>query len=134
MKGCLFEANLERQRQQKSLPTSWLVLVWGLELERVEGSLYTLYCVFKNIPFKLYNYVLAKILENGAKVIEKVTPGFKNHMRKLENLGKQRKVQKVNGLHLSKKYILPVKTYTKDLLNIAFNYSCESLPNYLCYF
>ena len=75
-----------------------MVLVWGLKLERVEGSLYTLYCVFKNIPFKLYNYVLTKILENGAKVIEKVTPGFKNHMRKLENLGKQRKVQKVQIL------------------------------------
>ena len=32
-------------------------------------------------------YVLAKILQNGAKVIQKLTPSFKNHMRNLNNFG-----------------------------------------------
>ena len=32
----------------------------------------------------LYTYVLAKILQNGAKFIQKLTPGFKNHMRNLD--------------------------------------------------
>ena len=40
---------------------------------------------FRKIPFKLYTYVLAKILQNGAKFIQKLTPGFKNHMRNLDN-------------------------------------------------
>ena len=39
----------------------------------------------KKVRIKLYNYVLAKILENGAKFIQKLTPGFKNHMRNLDN-------------------------------------------------
>ena len=33
----------------------------------------------------LYIYVLAKILQNGAKFIQKLTLGFKNHMRNLDN-------------------------------------------------
>ena len=52
---------------------------------KIEASLYTLYSGFKKIPFTLYTYVLAKILENGAKFIEKLTPGFKNQMRNLNN-------------------------------------------------
>ena len=39
----------------------------------------------KKIPFTLYDYVLAKILQNGAKFIQKLTLGFKNHMRNLNN-------------------------------------------------
>ena len=50
-----------------------------------EGSHYTLYWGFKKIPFTLYTYVLGKILQNGARFIQKLTPGFKNHMRKLDN-------------------------------------------------
>ena len=38
---------------------------------------------FQKIRFKLYTYVLVKILQNGAKFIQKLTPGFKNHMRSL---------------------------------------------------
>ena len=47
--------------------------------------MYTLYWGFKKIPFTLYSYVLAKVLQNGAKFIQKLTPGFKNHMRNLKN-------------------------------------------------
>ena len=53
--------------------------------QKIETSLYTLYWAFKKIPCTLYNYVLAKILQNGANFIQKLTPGFKNHMRNLDN-------------------------------------------------
>ena len=33
----------------------------------------------------LYTYVLAKLLQNGAIFKQKLTPGFKNHMRNLDN-------------------------------------------------
>ena len=52
---------------------------------KTEGSMYTLYWRFSNIPFELYTYVLAKILQNGATFIQKLTPGFKNYVRNLEN-------------------------------------------------
>ena len=39
---------------------------------------YTFYLCFKKIPFTLCTYML-KILKNGAKFIQKLTPGFKNH-------------------------------------------------------
>ena len=51
----------------------------------IEEPLYTLYWAFKKIPFILYTYVLAKILQNSAKFIQKLTPDFKNHMRNLKN-------------------------------------------------
>ena len=54
--------------------------------EKIEASLYTLYSGFKIIPFKLYISVLTKVLQNSAKFIQKLTPVFKNHMRKLDNL------------------------------------------------
>ena len=54
MKGCITEANIGGQGQ------GWLPI-----------SLYTLYWDFKIIPFTLYTYVLAKILQNGPKFIQK---------------------------------------------------------------
>ena len=107
----------------------------GALKQRIEGSLYTLYSGFKKIPFKLYTYVLAQILQNGAKFIQKLTPGFKNHMRNFGQLqtctGKSKKL-KFDRLLLFKKYIPSVKTlYTEDL---TFNYLCENSPNYLCHY
>ena len=32
-----------------------------------------------------YTYILGKLLQNGATFIQKLTPGFKNHMMNLEN-------------------------------------------------
>ena len=52
---------------------------------KIETSLYILYWGFKKISFTLYTNVLAKILLNGAKFIQKLTPGFNNHMRNLDN-------------------------------------------------
>ena len=57
----------------------------GALKQKIEASLYTLYLGFKKIPFTLYTYVLIKILQNGAKFVQKLTPGFKNHMTNLDN-------------------------------------------------
>ena len=57
----------------------------GAVKEKIEASLYTLYWSFKKIPFTPYFYVLTKILQNGAKSIQKMTPGFKNYMRHRDN-------------------------------------------------
>ena len=53
--------------------------------EKIEAFLYTLYWGFKKIPFTLYTFVLAKILQNGANFLQELTPGFKNPMRNWEN-------------------------------------------------
>ena len=34
---------------------------------------------------ELCTYVLAKLLQNGEKFMQKLTPGFRNHMRNLDN-------------------------------------------------
>ena len=54
----------------------------------MEASLYTLHWGFRKISFTFCTYVLAKILQNGARFIQKLTPGFKNHMSNLDNLRK----------------------------------------------
>ena len=97
--------------------------------------------ILKKIQFTLYTYVLAKILQNGAKFIQKLTPGFKNH-RNLDNFRQAVERPKTWNLmatfaqeiHLSKTYIPSAKTNTEDLSNIIFNYLCENLPNDLCQF
>ena len=38
----------------------------GALKQKIEASLYTLYWGFKKISFRLYTYVSAKILQNGA--------------------------------------------------------------------
>ena len=68
--------------------------------------------VFRKIQFTLYFYVLAKILQNDAKFIQKLTPGFKNHMRNLNSFGQaveSPQKLKLNGI-LSKKCIPSAKT------------------------
>ena len=70
-----FEIFLKKREHQKK---------FSLEQE-IGSSLHTLCWGFKKIPFTLYTYVLAKILQNGAKFIQKLAPGFKNHTRNLRN-------------------------------------------------
>ena len=57
----------------------------GALKQKIEASQYTLYWGFKKIPFTLYTFVLAKILLNGPKFIQKLAPGLKNYLRNLEN-------------------------------------------------
>ena len=93
--------------------------------------------VSKKIPFTFYTYVLAKILQNGAKFIQKLTPGFKNHMTNLENIRQALESPKSWNLmgyfcpkiNLSKKYIPSAKTLYTEYL--TFNYLFENSPNYL---
>ena len=98
-----------------------------------------LYWGFKKILFTLYTYVLAKILlQTGAKFIQKLTHGFKNHMRNLDNFRQAVESPKCwnsMGSFCTKKYIPLAKTlYTEDLSNITLNYLCENSPNFLCHF
>ena len=74
MKGCIIEANIGGQGQ------GWLPI-----------SLYTLYWDFKIIPFTLYTYVLAKILQNGAKFIQETNSWFKKPHEKYGQLQKSRR-------------------------------------------
>ena len=54
--------------------------------QKIEASLCTLYCIgVSSILFTLYTYVLAKILQNWERFIQKLTPAFKNHMKNLKN-------------------------------------------------
>ena len=51
--------------------------------QKIQASLYTLDRDFKKIPFTIYTYVSAKILQNGAKFRYAIA-GFKNY-RNLNN-------------------------------------------------
>ena len=107
----------------------WCVKIedWGFSVHFVVGF----------HPFTLYTYVLAKILQNGAKFIQKLTPGFKRSHEEFgqrqTSIGKSKKL-KFGGQLLSKKYIHSPKTlYTEDLSNITFNYLSGNSPNYSCH-
>ena len=89
---------------------------------------------YLHLCFKLRYYI-----QNGAKFLQKLTPGFKNHMRNLDNFRQAMESPKSGNsmgyVLLSKKYILSAKTlYTEDLSNITFNYLCENSPNSSCHF
>ena len=98
--------------------------------QKIEASLYTLYWGLEKIRFTLYTYVLAKILQNAAKFIQKLTPGFKNHMRNLDNFkarsGKSNKL-KFNGLLLSKKYTLQLKYYIQRISLTLLSTTCVKI-------
>ena len=51
------EISLKKMEHQKK----------GALRQKIEASLYILYWGFKKIPFKLYTYIVAKILQNSAK-------------------------------------------------------------------
>ena len=67
---------------------------------------------------------------------KKLTPGFKNHMRNLDNF-RQAVVQKVEIQYATfvKKFIPSAKTlYKEGLSNITTNYLCKNAPHSLCHF
>ena len=97
-----------------------------------------MYWDFKKIPFTLYTYILSKTLQNGAKFIQKLTPGFTNHMRNWDNF--RQAVESPKSLNLMgyfypKKIMPSAKTLcTENLSNITFNYLCKNSLNSLCHF
>ena len=116
----------------KDVSNNLFVLTWGLRYFwkrenirkrlklKIEACLCNLHLGFKKIQFTFYTYVLAKILQNGAKFIQKLTPGWGIW----KNSDKSRKSKKLtlDGLILSKKYILSAKTlYAEDLSKVTFN-------------
>ena len=91
---------------------------WNRRL--IEASLHLLYWGFKKIPFTLYTYVLAKILQNGAKFMQNLTPGFKNHIRNLNNFRQSVESPK-SGNFMSfcpKNKFLHLKNYQRIYLTI----------------
>ena len=61
-----------------------------------------------HLHFILFLYVLAKILQNGAKFIQELTPGFKNPIRNLENFRQAVESPKIwNSMH----YVCPKNTF-----------------------
>ena len=106
---------------------------------RLKLPFHSLFNSLRRAPFSLaYTYVLVKILQNGAKCMQKLTPGFKNIIRNLDNFRQaveSPKKLKFDGLLLPKKFISSAKTlYTKDVSNITFNYLYENSRNFLCHF
>ena len=103
---------------------------------KIEASLYTLYSGFKKIPFTLYTYVLVKILQDGAKFIEKLTPAFKNKMRNLNNF--RQAVKSSTNWNLMgfcpKNTFLQLKHYIQRIYLTLLSTTSKNSPNYLCHF
>ena len=74
-------------------------------------------------PFSLaLHYVLAKLLQNDAKFIQKLAPGFKNYMRNLDNF--RQAVESPKSCN-SMGYICPKNTFLQQ------NHFCENSPSSL---
>ena len=52
------------------------------------------FCTTLKLKYWWENYVLAKILQNEAKIIKKLTPGFKNRMKNLGSFRQAVQIQK----------------------------------------
>ena len=63
-------------------------------------------CIFNSI-----NYVLSKILKNDAKFIQKLAPGFKNHMKNLNNFTQA--VESPKSWNLMGYYFCPKNTFLR---------------------
>ena len=124
--------------------------IWGKDLHYGYGAPSSLFGVKSPQPFDtpfdslrwaplslVYTYVLAKLLRNGAKFIQKLIPDFKNHSNLATSdmtSSEKTKKLKFNELHFSKNYTPLAKTYTEDLSNFTLTYLCENSPNSLCHF
>ena len=118
---------IERVENKRASENGWAEIKdWGTSVNFYWG--------FKRIQFKLYTYVVAKTLQNGA-VYPKTDSWFQKPHKEFQQLqasiAKSKRL-KFDSLFLSKKYIPLAETlYTEELSNINFNYSCENLPNSL---
>ena len=85
---------------------------------------------FKKIPFTLCTYVLAKILQNGAKFIQKLTSGFKNHMRNLYNFRQAVESPKswnLMGYFCPKNSLLQLKHYIQRIYLTLLSIICVEI-------
>ena len=83
MKQCIPEANLEGQGWKTTLFINYLVLTWGLR-KRTLRPLRTL-CIEVSRKLNLHFMFYLRYYKNGKKFKQKLTSGFKNHMRNLDN-------------------------------------------------
>ena len=77
--------------------------------------MYTLYWGFKKTPLTIYTYALAKLLLNHPMFIQKLTPGFKNHMRNLHNFRQAVEIRRATFVILSAKTLIQM-TYLNSLI------------------
>ena len=73
------------------------------------------YWGFKKTPLTIYTYALAKLLLNDPKFIQKLTPGFKNHMRNLHNFRQAVEIRRATFVILSAKTLIQM-TYLNSLI------------------
>ena len=108
----------KREHQKKSV------------LKKIEDSPYILYWGFKKISFTLHTYVLAKILQNGAKFIQKLTPDFKNHVRNLDNFRQavgSPKSWNLMGYFCPKNTFLQLKHYIQRIYLTLLSTTCVKI-------
>ena len=91
----------------------------------------------EKIPFMLYAYVLAKILQNCAKFIQKLTPSFKSHMRNFGNIRKVVESPK-NGNSMNyfcpKNKFLQLKHYIHRIYLTLLSTTCVKFSKFLMSF
>ena len=85
---------------------------------------------FKKIPFTLYTYVFARKLRNGTNFIQKLTPGFKNHMRNLVNFRQAVESLKIGnsmGYFCPKIIFLQLKHYIQRIYLTLLSTTCVKI-------
>ena len=77
---------------------------------------------------QLCTYVLAKLLQNGAKFMQKMTPGFKNHLGSLDQRSCEKSEKlKFDGLLFSKKTFVQLKHYIQRVYLTLLSTTCLKL-------
>ena len=78
--------------------------------------------------FTLYTYVLAKILQNGATFIQKLTADFKNHIRNLDNFRQAVESSKIlMGYFRPKNTFLYVRHYIQGIQLTLLSTTCVKI-------
>ena len=76
------------------------------------------------------NYVLAKILQNGAKLIKKLTPGFKKRMKNLDSFRQAVQIQKSWNFmshFCPKNTFFQLKHYIQRMYLILLSITCAKI-------
>ena len=76
------------------------------------------------------NYVLAKILQNGAKLIKKLTPGFKKRMKNLDSFRQAVRIQKSWNFmshFCPKNTFFQLKHYIQRMYLILLSITCAKI-------
>ena len=83
-----------------------------------------------HLHFTLYTYVLSKRFQDGAKFKQKLTPGFKNHMKNLDNFRKAVESPKSwnpMGYVCQKSTFLQLKHYIQRIYLTLLSITCVKI-------